>query len=142
MGIRHILGSFIILKVQIDDKVHVYYVLVNINALNKDKGLIQFLRKLHGLLQTENLDSEENIILGGDFNCPLNPALDKHCGVMISRRAAIDSIKLNKANWTKLIFGELRILKQEVISTVASCKMFTPCHLDTNDQILNTAHDA
>ena len=39
-----------------------------------------FFRKLHGLLQLEDLDSEENIILGGDFNCPLNPALDKHGG--------------------------------------------------------------
>ena len=64
-----------ILKIQIDDKV---YVLVNIYAPNKDKDLIQFFRKLHGLLQMEDLDSEENIILGGDFNCPLNPALDKH----------------------------------------------------------------
>ncbi|CAH3184618.1 unnamed protein product, partial [Porites lobata] len=61
------LGRFIILKIQIDDKV---YVLVNIYAPNKDKDLIQFFRKLHGLLQTEDLDSEENIILGGDFNCP------------------------------------------------------------------------
>ena len=26
----------------------------------------------------EDLDSEENIMLGGDFNCPLNPALAKH----------------------------------------------------------------
>ena len=87
---RDPLGRFIILKIQIDDKV---YVLVNIYAPNKDKDLIQFFRKLHGLLQMEDLDSEENIILGGDFNCPLNPALDKHGGVMIPRRAAIDSIE-------------------------------------------------
>ena len=87
---RDPLGRFIILKIQIDDKV---YVLVNIYAPNKDKDLIQFFRKLRGLLQMEDLDSEENIILGGDFNCPLNPALDKHGGVMIPRRAAIDSIE-------------------------------------------------
>ena len=31
----------------------------------------------------EDLDSEENIILGGDFNCLLNPAIDKHGGVRI-----------------------------------------------------------
>ena len=84
------LGHFITLKVQINDKV---YVVVNIYAPNKDKDLIQFFRKLHGLLQTKNLDSEENIVLGGDFNCPLNPGLDKHGGVMIPRRAAIDSIE-------------------------------------------------
>ena len=43
-------------------------------------------------------------MLGGDFNiyCPLNPALDKHDGVMIPRRAAIDSTEtlIYKANWT------------------------------------------
>ena len=49
---RDPLGRFIILKIQIDDKV---YVLVNIYAPNKDKDLIQFFRKLHGVLQMEDL---------------------------------------------------------------------------------------
>ena len=74
---RDLLGRFITLEFQIDGKA---YVLVNIYVPNKDKDLIQFFRKLHDLLQMEDLDSEKNIILGGDFNCPLNPALDKHGG--------------------------------------------------------------
>ena len=28
-------------------------------------------------MQTENLDDEENITVGGDFNCPLNTLVDK-----------------------------------------------------------------
>jgi len=44
---RDPLGRFIILKIQIDDKV---YVLINIYAPNKGKDVIQFFRKLHGLL--------------------------------------------------------------------------------------------
>ena len=51
-------------KVQVDDKVHVY-VLVNIHALNKKKTQLNSFKKLHTLLQTENLDSEENIIVVG-----------------------------------------------------------------------------
>ena len=80
----------IILKLQLNKKV---FVLVNIYAPNKHKDLIQFFSKLHVLFQSKNLDSEENIILEGDFNCPLNPALDKRGGIMIPRRAAIDSIE-------------------------------------------------
>ena len=45
------------------------------------------------LFQSEHLDSEENIILGGDLNCPLNSVLDKHGGIMIPRRATIDSVE-------------------------------------------------
>ena len=44
------------------------------------------------LLQKENLDSEINIILGGDLNCPLNHALDKEGGVLTPRKAVISSI--------------------------------------------------
>ena len=67
-------GRFVILKVTIEDKV---YVLINIYAPNKDKLTCNFFKNLHKTLQTENLDCEENIICGGDFNCPLNPKFDK-----------------------------------------------------------------
>ena len=39
----------------------------------QDKDLINFFKNLFAILQKENLESEENIIIGGDFNCPLNP---------------------------------------------------------------------
>ena len=78
----------VISKVQVDDKA---YVLVNIYARNKDKDSIQFFKKLHTLLRTENLDSEENIIVGGDFSCPLNPTLDKRGGIMIPRKSVVSS---------------------------------------------------
>ena len=80
------MGCFIISKVQVDDYV---YVLVNIYAPNKDKDSIH----LQTLLQTENLDSEENIIVGGDFNCPLHSTLDKRGGIMIQRKSVVNSIE-------------------------------------------------
>ena len=70
-------GRYIILKAEIKDKM---YVLINIYAPNKDTCIIKFLNTLLFTLRKENLDEEENIILGGDFNCPLNPFLDKKRG--------------------------------------------------------------
>ena len=83
-------GRFIALKVDVEDKV---YVLINIYAPNKDKVTCKFFKNLHNTPQTENLDCEENIICGGDFNCPLNPKLDKTGGIMVPRKMVIDNIE-------------------------------------------------
>ena len=84
------LGRFIILKVEIDDKA---YALVNIYAPNRDKDLTVFFKNVHKVIRDEDIDCEENIIsIGGDFNCPLNPEMDKKGGVMTPRKTAVESI--------------------------------------------------
>ena len=83
------LGRYIVVKAIIKDKM---YVLVNIYAPNKDDDIIKFLKNVLTKLQTENLDSEENIVIGGDFNCPLNPTLDKKGGIMTRRKCVINCI--------------------------------------------------
>ena len=59
-----------ILKAEMKEKM---YLLINIYAPNKDTNLAEVLKDLTTTftLQSENLDEEENTILGGDFNCPL-----------------------------------------------------------------------
>ena len=82
-------GRYIILKATIKDKV---CVLINIYAPNKDRDIIQFFKNILITLRSEDFDSEENIILGGDFNCPLNPIMDKQGGVMTPRKSVISCI--------------------------------------------------
>ena len=67
-------GLDCVIKAAIQDKM---YVLINNYAPNKDENIVKFFKDLLTKLATENLDSEENIVIGGDFNCPLNPTLDK-----------------------------------------------------------------
>ena len=82
-------GRYIVVKVAIQDKM---YVLINIYAPNKDENIVKFFKDLLTKLATENLDSEENIVIGGDFNCPLNPTLDKQGGIMTPRKSVINCI--------------------------------------------------
>ena len=77
------LGRYLILKAEIKDKLYV---------LNKDKDIITFPNNLRTILQNENLGDEENIIIGGDFNCPLNPSPDKKGGTMLPRKSVIETI--------------------------------------------------
>ena len=60
-------------------------------APNKDKDSVKFLEALRTTLRTENLD-KENLIVGGDFNCPINPILDKKGGSLLSRKSVAASI--------------------------------------------------
>ena len=92
-------GRFIILKVIIEENV---YILVNIYAPNKDKEIIKFLDDLITVTRKENLDEEENFIVGGDFNCPFNPTLDKKGGLL----QVLNVFKLNSIS---LIFGGSKI---------------------------------
>ena len=80
------LGQFVIIKAEIRDKM---YVLINIYAPNKDANIVSFFNNLLVTLQKNNLDEEENIIMGGDFNCPLNPSIDKKGGLLNPRKAVI-----------------------------------------------------
>ncbi|CAH3144878.1 unnamed protein product, partial [Porites lobata] len=59
---------------------------------SNSRDIIKFLKNVLSKLQTENLDSEENIVIGGDFNCPLNPTLDKKGGIMTPRKSVINFI--------------------------------------------------
>ena len=83
------LGRYIILKAEIKDKM---YVLINVYAPNKDKDIVAFLKNLLITIQKEDLDCENNILLGGDFNCPLNPAVDNKGGNPIQRKSVTSCI--------------------------------------------------
>ena len=84
------LGSYLILKAEIKDKLNV---LIIIYAPNNDKDITNFLNNPRTILQNENLEDEENIIIGGKINCPLNPALDKKKGgTMLPRKSVIETI--------------------------------------------------
>ena len=53
------------------------YTLINIYAPNKDNDIVNFFEKLRKTLQEGNVDTDEEVIVGGYFNCPMKPLLDK-----------------------------------------------------------------
>lgn len=75
------LGRYTTLKVEFRNKM---YLLINmICAINKHKCIVNFFNNLLPTLKKkrkEILDEEEGIVMGGDFNCPLNIALDEKEG--------------------------------------------------------------
>jgi len=68
-------------------------VLINAYAPNKDKDQVNFFNKLISILQNETLDSVDNIMLGGDLNCPLDPLLDKKGRAITKRKSVISCVE-------------------------------------------------
>lgn len=85
------LGRYVILKVEINDKM---YVLINVYVFNKDINIINFFNNLFTILRKNNFDEEENIIIGGDFNCFFNLKFDKKGGLLISRKFVVIIIEI------------------------------------------------
>ena len=83
------LGRFIIVKVEIEDNL---YVLINVYAPNKDKEDVEFFNGLLAIIRRDDLDAEENFIIGGGFNCPLNPVLDKKGRSLTQGKSFVTSI--------------------------------------------------
>ena len=83
-------GRFIVLKAFISGYPTL---LVNIYAPNRDNELVTFYGSLLHTIATNNFDEIENIIVGGDFNCPLNPVFDKRGSSLIPRQCVISTIE-------------------------------------------------
>ena len=69
------------------------YFLVNVYGPNKDAEAIKFFQYLSTTLRAMDFESDDNVIKGGDFNCPPDPAKDKEGGILIPRQHLINSIE-------------------------------------------------
>ena len=111
------IGRLILLKAVIKEE---NYTIANIYGPNKDTDAVKFYHNLSNLLRTNDFGNEENIIMGGDFNCPLNVSLDKKGGIQIPRRHVVKSIEeiqdefslhdiwcIKKSNSKKFYLGSL-----------------------------------
>ena len=83
-------GRLLLLKALINDKT---YTPINVYGPNKDAETIKFFQYLSTTLRKSELESDDNIIIGGDFNCPLDPTKDKKGGILIPRQHLINSIE-------------------------------------------------
>lgn len=67
-------GRFILLKATLEgEKVFI----VNVYAPNDEVKAVDYFKKVNVLLQREGIDAFGKIVMGGDFNCALNPLLDR-----------------------------------------------------------------
>ena len=95
-------GRYISIQAQINDE---NYFLVNVYGPNNDNQAVQFYDHLIDLLRKEGLAYEDKIIIGGDFNCPINPLLDKQGGILVARKKITDRIEELQTILIYMMFG-------------------------------------
>ena len=84
------MGRYIGIKAEIKDE---NYLLFNVYAPNNDSQSAKFYEHIVNVLKKEDQIYEDRIIIGGDFNCPLNPSLDKMGGLLATRKKIVDQIE-------------------------------------------------
>ena len=67
--------------------------MINIYGPNQDSQLVNFYQKLLQLILEKGFDTIDNIIMVGDFNCPLDPIVDKRGGILIPKQSVINAIE-------------------------------------------------
>ena len=89
------------------------HVLINLRSQQRRKYCKLF-QQFAGDTAKNNLDEEENIIMNGDFNCPLNPSTDKKGGLLNPRKAVISTIgNLPEERDLVDIYGGSKILRKK-----------------------------
>ena len=83
-------GRFLVIKGKLEDSA---FTIVNIYAPNVDRCSLQFFENLQGHLLEFGISDEDNIIIGGDLNCLLNPRLDKQGGILVPRANVVSAIE-------------------------------------------------
>ena len=67
-------GRFVVIKGKI---VETKICIVSVYVPNRDKCLQNFFERMQKDLLDCGVTNEESIVIGGDFNCPLDPLIDK-----------------------------------------------------------------
>ena len=119
-------GRFIVLKAAINNEI---YTIANISGPNKDADAVTFYRNLPKLLRNDKFGTKENIIIGGDFNCPLDITLDKKGGLPTPRKYVINSIDELQNEFS---LHDIWRLKNPTLQgfTWGRCSPFIFCRLD------------
>ena len=66
---------------------------MNVYGPNNDNQAVQFYDHFTDLSRKEDLAYEDKIIIGGDFNYPINTLLDKQGGILIAMQKVVECIE-------------------------------------------------
>ena len=66
---------------------------MNVYGPNNDNQAALLYDNLTDNLKNEGLAYEDKIIMGDDFNCPINPLLDKQGRILVARQKIVDRIE-------------------------------------------------